>query len=144
MSDLHVICRIGEAEYAIPAAEVYQMEAYTGATPVPGSAPYVLGLVQVRQQILPLLDLRARLGLAAIEPSPSSRNVVLQLGKRLVGLLVDSAREVQTFAPEQLQPPPDVIATQSAGFVKSVIQLRDRIVLLLDSSRVVAEETVHG
>jgi len=144
MSDLHVICRIGDAEYAIPADDVYQMESYTGATPVPGSAPYVIGLVQIRQQIVPLLDLRARFGLAPIEPSPSSRIVVLQLGKRLVGLLVDVAREVQNIAPEQLQAPPDVIAHQAGGFVKSIVQLRDRIVMLLDASRVVSEETAHG
>ncbi|MGH8261327.1 MAG: chemotaxis protein CheW [Steroidobacteraceae bacterium] len=144
MSTLHVICRVADAEYAIPADEVYQMESFSGATPVPGAPPYVAGLVQVRQKVLPLVDLRIRFGLPPGEPSDSSRIVVLQLGDRLVGMLVDSAREVREIAAEQFRPPPDVVARQSAGFVRSVTQLNGRIIMLLDAGRVVGEERSDG
>lgn len=144
MSQLHVICRIDQSQYAVPADEVYQMETFTTATPVPGAPAYVLGLVQIRQQVIPLLDLRARFGLSPKEPSIESRIVVLSAEDRLVGLLVDSAREVQHIAPEQFAPPPEVLARQSKRFVKLVAQLKDRIIFLLDTSTVVSQEIANG
>jgi purine-binding chemotaxis protein CheW len=144
MSTLHVICKVADAEYAISSDEVYQMESFTEATPVPGAPPFVVGLVQIRQQVVPVVDLRARFGLSSTEPTIGSRVVVLERGERLVGLLVDSAREVQDIAPEQFGPPPEVIAKQSAGFVKCVAQLKDRIIMLLDTMKVVGEEAAHG
>jgi purine-binding chemotaxis protein CheW len=144
MSTLHVICEVGDAKYAIAADDVYQMESFEGATPVPGSPPYVRGLVQSRQHIIPVLDVRTRFGLPPVEPTLSSRVVVLKLGERLVGVVVDSAREVQEIPADRFRPPPDVVAKQSAGFVKSVVELEDRIVMLLDSAKLVGEETTHG
>lgn len=144
MSTLHVICKIADSEYALPADEVQQMESFSGATPVPGAPPYVLGLVQIRQQIFPVLDLRRRIGLPAIAPSLESRVVVLNSGTRRVGIVVDSAREVREIASEQFRPTPEVVARQSSGFIKSIAQLEDRIVFLLDTPKVVGEEVFHG
>jgi purine-binding chemotaxis protein CheW len=144
MSTLHVICKVGDAEYAIPADDVFQMEAFNGATPVPGAPAYVTGLVQVRGQVIPVLDLRLRFGLAAQAATLESRIVVMKLGERLIGILVDSAREVQNIAAESFKIPPGIVAVQSAGFVKSVAQLKDRIVMLLDSEKVIGGEVAHG
>jgi purine-binding chemotaxis protein CheW len=143
MSALHVICKVGESEYAVPAADVFQMDSYSGATPVPGAPSYVAGLVQVRSQVVPVIDLRIRFGLESLKPTLESRLVVMKLGQRLIGLLVDSAREVQTISQEQFKTPPGVIAVQSANFVKSVAQLKDRIIILLDSEKVIGEEVSH-
>ena len=136
MSSLHVICRVGESEYAIPAADVFQMEAYSGSTPVPGAPSFVIGLIQVRSQVIPVLDLRIRFGLEAVLPTLDSRIVVMKLSERLIGLLVDSAREVQNISPEQFKAPPGVISVQSAGYIKSVAQLKNRLVMLLDSNKI--------
>jgi purine-binding chemotaxis protein CheW len=144
MSTLHVICRIGEARYAIPADEVYQMESFEGVTPVPGAAPYVAGLVQSRQHVIPVLDARTRFGLPPAESRQTARVIVLELGKRLVGIIVDDAREVQDIAPEQFRPAPEIVARTSAGFVRSVAQLEDRIVMLLDSEKLAFEEALDA
>ena len=143
MSTLHVICKIADAEYAIPADDVYQMESFTGATPIPGAPSYIAGLVQIRQQIIGVLNMRLRLGLPAIDPTLESRVIVLKLGERLVGFLVDSAREVQNISPEQFREPPPVVTQQSTGFVKSIAQIKDRIIILLDALKVAGEGAVH-
>ena len=93
MSVLHVVFKVDGAEYALPAADVLQMESFTGATPVPGAPSHVAGLVQVRGRVIPVVDARARFGLPPVERTLDSRVVVGQLGDRTVGLLVDSARE---------------------------------------------------
>lgn len=143
MSTLFVICKIGESEYAVPADDVFQLETYTSATPVPGAPSYVVGLVQIRQKVIPLLDLRIRFGLKPVEPSLESRIIVLSLGQRLVGILVDSAREVQTISPERFREPPEIVAKQSTGFVKSIAQLKNRIIMLMDTQKLVSEEVSH-
>ncbi|HVG59903.1 MAG TPA: chemotaxis protein CheW [Hyalangium sp.] len=144
MSALHVVFKVAGAEYAIPASEVMQMESFTGATPVPGAPAHVAGLVQVRGRVVPVVDARARFGLPPVDRTIDSRVVVGQLGSRTVGLLVDSAREVMKLAPEQLQPPPPMVAEQAQGFVKAVAQVGQRLVMLIDFSRVIGEEKVHG
>jgi purine-binding chemotaxis protein CheW len=144
MSALHVVFKVGGAEYAIAAAEVVQMESFTGATPVPGTPAHVAGLVQVRGRVVPVVDARARFGLPAVERTLDSRVVVVQLGTRTVGLIVDSAREVMKLAADQLHPPPPLVAEQAKGFVKAVAQVGQRLVMLIDFPRVVGEETLDG
>jgi purine-binding chemotaxis protein CheW len=137
---LHVVFQVGEAEYVLPATEVLQMESFAGATPVPGAAPYVSGLVQIRGRVVPVIDLRARFGLPPSPASLDSRVVVCERNGRIVGLLVDRAREVTRISPEQLQPPPEVLAAASQGFVKAVAQNGKRLLMLIDFPRIVGEE----
>jgi purine-binding chemotaxis protein CheW len=144
MSVLHVVFKIDGAEYALPAADVLQMESFNGATPVPGAPPHVAGLMQVRGRVIPVVDARARFGLPPVERSLDSRVVVGQLGSRTVGLLVDSAREVLKLDPDKLQPPPPLVVEGAKGFVKAVAQVGPRLVMLIDFPRVVGEETPDG
>lgn len=137
---LHVLFKVGEAEYGIHASDVLHMESYTGATFVPGAPPYVAGLVQIRRRVVPVIDLRARFGLS--ERSPQStlqpRVVVVQVGSRTVGLVADSAREVQVIPADSIRPPPEVLIEQSNGYVRAVAQVKERMVLLVDLGKVVA------
>ncbi|MGQ0508658.1 MAG: chemotaxis protein CheW [Myxococcaceae bacterium] len=142
-SALHILFRVGEAEYVLPAAQVDQMESFTGATPVPGSAPYVSGLMQIRGKVVPIVDLRRRFGLPPIAPTLDSRVVVARAGDRRVGLLVDRAREVLKLAEDQFRAPPEIVADQAQGFVRSVAQAGERLVMLIDFEKVIGEEVLN-
>lgn len=143
MSALHVVFKLAGTEYVVPAAEVVQMESFSGATPVPGTAAYVAGLTQIRGRVVPIIDLRARFGLPAITPTLDSRVVVVESSARIVGLLVDSAREVTRLDDAQLRAPPDVVDRQSRGFVKAVAQAGPRLFLVVDCPKVIGEELPH-
>jgi purine-binding chemotaxis protein CheW len=84
VSTLHVLFQVADASYVLAAADVLHMDAFTGATPVPGSPPYVAGLVQVRGRVVPVVDLRARFGAQPRDATPESRVVVVQQGQRVV------------------------------------------------------------
>jgi purine-binding chemotaxis protein CheW len=144
MSVLHVVFKVDGAEYALPAADVLQMESFTAATPVPGAPSHVLGLVQVRGRVIPVVDARVRFGLPPGERTLDSRVVVGQLGSRTVGLLVDSAREVLKLDPAQVKPPPPLVVEGARGFVKAVAQVGPRLVMLIDFPRVIGEEMPDG
>lgn len=144
MPDLHVTFRVGSADYAIPASEVLYLESFESATHVPGAPAYVAGLVQVRGRLVPVVDLRARFGLPPIDHALDRRVVVVQVGHRVAGLLVDSAREVLRIADSELSVPPDLLDHQTAGFVKAVATVTQRLFLLVDVPRVIGEELTHA
>ena len=140
MSALHVVFKVGGAEYALPVTDVVRMESFTSATPVPGTKSYVAGVVQIRGKVVPLVDLRARFGLPAIERGTEARVVVCRHGERTVGLLVDSAREVVKLEPAQLQPPPEMVSHDTSGLLKAIAQIGTRMLLVLDFPKVIGEE----
>jgi purine-binding chemotaxis protein CheW len=141
---LHVTFRVGTASYAMPAAQVLHLESYEMATHVPGAPSYVAGLVQVRGRLVPVVDLRARFGLPPIEHSLDHRVVVVQIGTRVAGLLVDSAREVVQIDEASYEKPPELIEEQASGFVRGVATVMQRLFLLVDVPRIIGEEVSHG
>jgi len=144
VSDLHVLCRIADADYVLPALDVVQMESYSGATRVPGAGEQVAGLVQIRGRVIPVVDMRVVFGLPPIAPTLDSRVVVVRRAERMVALLVDSAREVLKIPAADFQPPPPVITRQTDGLVKAVVQKGERLLMLMDYSKVIGEEQEHG
>jgi purine-binding chemotaxis protein CheW len=144
MAELHVTFRVGSAEYAIPAAQVLHLESFESATPVPGTPAYVAGLVQVRGRLIPVVDLRARFGLPAIPHAIDRRIIVVQIGPRVAGLLVDSAREVVKLDDTAFEKPPELVDDQASGFVRAVAAIARRLILLVDVPRIIGEELSHG
>jgi len=144
MIEMFVLFRVGEPTYALPASAVLQMESFTGATRVPGAPSYVIGLVQVRGTVVPVVDLRDRFGLPPIEHSLDTRMIVVEASGRRVALLVDSAREVAQLDRESFRPPPDAVRAQSSRFVKAIGQHDGRLLMWIDDQRVIGEEQLHG
>jgi purine-binding chemotaxis protein CheW len=139
---LHVVFKVADAEYAVAAASVICMESFTGATYVPGAPAFVAGLVQIRQRVVPVVDLRLRFGLPAGERALGQRVIVVQVDERAVGLLVDEAREVLDLPDGSARPPPDLIGEQSRGFVGAVAAVKNRLLMLIDLDHVVGPDAV--
>lgn len=141
---LHVLFKVAGTDYALPAAEVLHMESFSGATRVPGAPAHVAGVIQSRRRVVPVVDLRLRFGLPAAARTLDSRVIVVQHGERAVGLLVDSAREVLGISPEQERATPEVVTRDAQGFVRSIAQAGQRLVMLIDSRKIIGEGTLHG
>jgi purine-binding chemotaxis protein CheW len=137
MSVLHVVFKVAGTEYALPASDVLQMESFHGATPVPGSRPWVAGVIQVRGKIVPVVDLRMRFGLPPADRTVDTRVVIGTEGDRAVALVADAAREVLKIDEAQLKPPPEIVSVEAAGMVKAMAQVGPRLVMLLDFAKVI-------
>lgn len=145
MSTLHVAFKVGNAEYVVSADQVLHLESFTAATHIPGAPAFVAGLVQVRGKLVPVVDLRTRFGLAPSEPHLDNRVIVVRVGARVAGLLVDSARDVLRLDESTFQPPPDLLEVQAAGFVKAVTTVApSRLLLVVDVPRLIGEEVAHA
>lgn len=149
MSELNVIFKVGDGEYALPADVVLHMESFRGATPVPGAPPHVLGIVQIRGRVIPVVDLRRRFGLGERERELSDRVLVVQHDAREVGLLADSAREVMRVEPDAFVPPPEVATDGARALISGVAQVGDRFLLRLALARLlgpgeISIEEHHG
>ena len=142
--DLHVLCKVADADYVLPAVNVLQMESFSGATKVPGAAAHVAGLVQIRGRVVPVVDLRILFGFETIVPTIDSRVVVMKHGDRTVALLVDCAREVLKIPAADFQLPPPVVVQQTDGLVKAVAPAGARLLMLIDFTKVIGEEKDHG
>ena len=124
--------RIGESEYSVEIMSVREIRGWTQTTTLPHAPRYVRGVVNLRGAVLPVVDLAIRLGLEETEPRERNVIIVVDVGKRMVGLRVDAVSDILSFTPDQLQPPPDITNSSKSAFVKALTILDDRIVRLLD------------
>lgn len=126
--------RIGAQEFCVDIMAVREIRGWTPATPLPQAPPYVRGVINLRGAVLPIVDLAARLGLGVTEPSERNVIIVVRIGHRLIGLLVDAVSEVLTAGNGVIQPTPDVSCDAVKMFIKGILALDGRMIswILLD------------
>lgn len=131
--------RIGEQEFCVDIMAVREIRGWTQATPLPQAPSYVRGVINLRGAVLPIVDLAARLGLGTTEPSVRNVIIVVRIGHRLVGLLVDAVSEVLTATAEMIQPTPDVSSDAVRMFIKGILALEGRMVSWITLDRILPE-----
>ncbi|WP_374469413.1 chemotaxis protein CheW [Phenylobacterium sp.] len=125
--------QVGSQLFALDIMRVREIRGWTASTPLPHAPGYVLGMINLRGAVLPVLDLSARLGLPPRSPDASSVVVVAELAGRPVGLLVDAVCDIITVESAQIQAAPELGGGgPEADFVRGVITMEDAIVTLLD------------
>lgn len=128
---------VGEAEYAIDIMRVREVIQPTSLIQVPHAPAFVEGLLELRGQFLPVLDLRKRFG---ADPAPERKIVVVTVGDRLVGLLVDRVTEVTRIEPADLKEAPPMAVGPSSRFLAGLVKTGDRVLLLIDLDQVLAPD----
>jgi len=128
----YVLFTLAGTAYAVPSRDVRRMEMVESVTPVPNSPPFVEGIVFSRGQVVPAVNLRRRFGFERAEYDLKTRLIVVAHGDRLVGLIVDSAREFVTIPTESIQPPPEAMAATSGRYLRGVADVGGRVILVLD------------
>jgi purine-binding chemotaxis protein CheW len=134
-----LICvSIGEHLYAIDIMQVREIRGWTTSTPLPHAPPHVLGMINLRGAILPVIDLGSLLGIGETAVSASSVVMVAQIQDNQVGLLVDAVCDILMVGENMLQPPPNV-GERVRDFVAGVMTTDQGIVTLLSLDHVMPE-----
>lgn len=129
----YVIFRLGDEEYGLPVEIVNSIIRYETATPVPRAPESVLGVINLRGRVVPVVDLRRRFRGQDFEPGPASRIVVADGAAGPVGIAVDAANEVTAIAEESMRPVPDgVLAADTARAFRAVVERDGSLIILLE------------
>jgi purine-binding chemotaxis protein CheW len=138
-----VVFKIGVEEFAIEIAWAKEIVLMRPITPVPETQDFVQGVINLRGNLLPVLDLRKRLRAGKTEESPSERIIIVTLDGKQTGLIVDGASEVIRVSDEMIEPAPDVISEIGADYVAGIINLGSRFITLLDLPRALSGEVIR-
>ncbi len=134
---------IGEEEYGLDLLRVKEVIRKRPITWLPKAPSFVKGIVNLRGDVIPIIDLRARFGLGSCEDTAQTRVIVVEIGGRLTGLVVDSASQVVRISEDQIDPPPPMSGGLEQDLITGVGKLDDQLVILLntDSILTVDEKT---
>lgn len=123
---------VGGQVFGIDIMAIREIRAWSPATRLPRVPHYVAGVVNLRGSVLPVIDLAARLGWAATEPTPRHAIIVTQLGSQVCGLIVDSVSDIVTINHDSLQPPPATANDSIVSFLEGLAAIEDRMVMVLN------------
>jgi purine-binding chemotaxis protein CheW len=127
-------------EYGVDVRQVQEIRRLSEITAVPRAPEFIRGVINLRGRILPVLDLKRKLGLGEVEAGRATRIVVVRLGERLLGLLVDGASQVLKVPVSRIEPPPEEVLEKGGDYIRGVAKLEDRLIIVVDLGRLLAHE----
>jgi len=127
-----ILFELSDTTYGVRSRFVQQIEMIDDVASVPNAHPAVEGVVLVRGQVIPALNLRTRFGFERIERDLRSRLVVINTDKRVVGLVVDTAREFIKIPTESIEPPPEALTGLSGHYLEGIATIGERMILILN------------
>lgn len=135
---------LGGEVYGIDILGVREIRGWTPVTRMPSSAAWILGMLNLRGTVVPVLDLRLRFGLASAEFTPTTAVIVVSVdsseGARLCGIVVDEVADVVDLKAESLREAPLLTNTASSAYLKTLAVVDEAMVMLLDTTALLAEE----
>lgn len=133
-----VICRLGDEEYGLGIERVRSIIRYEETTPVPRAPEIVIGVINLRGQVIPVVDLTRRFARGTFEPGTTSRIVVAEGEAGVVGLAVDAANEVVQIPVASIQPTPEsVLSSEMSEAFEGVAERENGLVILIDLDKAV-------
>lgn len=126
---------IGEQNYGLDLLSVREIRAWTDVTPLPNTPPFVRGVINLRGAVVPIFDLRVRLGGGVTQPTSANVVIVVEIGSESVGLLVDTVSDILALESSSLQPVPATAADEEHTFLSALATHEDRMVALLDVNK---------
>jgi|ERR1019366_3809092 purine-binding chemotaxis protein CheW len=135
--DLHLVgFRVGRETFGVPIHLVHEIVRVPDVTAVPDAPDYIEGVINLRGKIVSVIDLRKRFGEKQITVDRKNRVMVVEVEKKLVGLIVDSASEVLKIPASEIENPPNVFEEGDLNYVTGVGKLNGRLIILVDLTKI--------
>ncbi|HEU0013693.1 MAG TPA: chemotaxis protein CheW [Longimicrobium sp.] len=135
-----VTFRVGGQEFGLDVFSVQEILPWRGVTAVPRAPAFVEGVLDVRGSVVPVVDLRRRFELVDPAHDEDTRIVLVEYGGDRLGLVVDAVTEVLRVPETAISPPPSYIKGLAAEFVRGIVRLDERLVILVDMDRVLSSQ----
>ena len=125
-------------EYGVDILKVQEIRGYDAVTRLPDAPAHIKGVINLRGTIVPVVDMRVKFRLERADYGPTTVMIVLNVGGRVVGMVVDSVSDVVTLTPDQVKPAPDLGASVAAEYLRGLGTVGERMLILLDIERLMA------
>ncbi|MEO9170065.1 MAG: chemotaxis protein CheW [Candidatus Baltobacteraceae bacterium] len=132
--------QLGTEEYGVDISQVQEIIRMVAITHVPRAPRFMEGVINLRGQLIPIIDLRTRFGMKRIESTKSTRIIVTEIGTKRVGIVVDSVSEVNNVPIENVEEAPEMIAGVGTEYIQGVGKMGDRLIIMLDLTMVMSGE----
>ncbi|MBD7976529.1 MULTISPECIES: chemotaxis protein CheW [Pseudomonas] len=135
-----VTFRLDNESYGINVMQVQEVLRYSEIAPVPGAPSYVLGIINLRGNVVTVIDTRQRFGLDSADITDNSRIVIIEADKQVVGILVDSVAEVVYLRQSEIETAPNVGNEESAKFIQGVCNKNGELLILVELEKMMSED----
>ncbi len=126
---------LGPEEYAIDILKVQEIRGYDAVTTIANAPAFIKGVINLRGTIVPIVDLRIKFNVGVAEYTPFTVVIILNLGTRVVGVVVDSVSDVTMLRADQISPTPEFAATVDTQYILGLGTLDDRMLIVIDIER---------
>ena len=133
-----VVFDLASEYYGVDIATVREIIRMQSITRVPGAPPFVEGIINLRGQVIPVVDLRKRLGLNVSDQTEDSRIVWVTINKNDVGVIVDAVTEVLRIPVSSIDPPSAMVGGIDSDCLRGIAKLESRLIILLDLNKVLS------
>jgi purine-binding chemotaxis protein CheW len=126
---------LGPEEYAIDILKVQEIRGYEQPTTIANAPTFIKGVINLRGTIVPIVDMRIKFGVGQVEYTPFTVVIILNIGHRVVGMVVDSVSDVLSLTPDQIHPAPDFAATVDTKYILGLGTVEERMLIVVDIGR---------
>ena len=130
--------KLGSEEYGVDIAQVQEINRMVAVTHVPRAPQFMEGVINLRGQLIPIIDLRTRFAMPRAEHTKNTRIVVTEIGAKRVGMVVDSVSEVLRLPVDQIEDAPEMLTGVDTEYIRGVGKIEDRLIILLDLGRIIS------
>jgi purine-binding chemotaxis protein CheW len=133
---------LGDEQYGIEILRVQEIKGYSGITPIPNTPAHIRGVMNLRGTVIPVVDLRAKFHLESREYDKFTVIIVVTVGARIIGLVVDGVSDVLDISRSDIRPAPELGQADSTRFISGMVHVGERLVVLLDIATLLAEDSL--
>ena len=135
MQDMYLTFSLGSENYAVSIAYILEIVGIHKITAVPDMVNYIKGVINLRGQIIPVIDVRLRFGMTSKEYGDRTCIMITKIGEVSVGLIVDNVEEVRHILQEKISDAPKIATAQSAEFIRGIARIGEEVIIVLDVNK---------
>lgn len=139
-NEQYLVFSLGEEEYAIDILKVQEIRGYEKVTRITSAPAFIKGVTNLRGVIVPIIDLRIKFNLDKVEYVDETVVIVVNVGQRVVGIVVDGVSDVMTLTADHMKPAPEFTQAVSSDYISGLASLSDRMLVIVDIEKLLTSQ----
>src|SRR5690625_4971286 len=137
-----IVFQLKNQQYGVDIQQIRSIEKLQNITQVPNTSDFIKGVINLRGEVIAIIDLRERLNISVTDITDQTRILIVSVNGVQIGLIVDSATDVLDVNPASIDPSPEIVGDIDVTFVKGVAKLENKLLILLDLARVLSFQEI--